>query len=197
MEFDLAITKGTILDGSGQPRFQADLGVRNGRIEAIARAGSLTAQRTFDAEGLAVAPGFIDIHSHADWILTLPDHDQILAPMVAQGITTVVGGNCGHSPAPVTDASVPIMERSSEVLRDGSFPYRWRSMGEFLGTLEKDGLLMNAAFLVGHGAIRYAAMGERPVAPTEAELSAMRGLVRRSMNEGAFGLSAGLAYDPG
>src|SRR4051812_28542726 len=126
MDFDLVITKGTIFDGSGQPRFRADLGVRKGKIDAIATPGTLTGEKTVDAEGLAVAPGFVDIHSHTDWILTLPDHDRILAPMVSQGITTVVAGNCGHSPAPLTDASLQDLDHSSEVLRDRAFSYRWR-----------------------------------------------------------------------
>src|SRR5262249_8256152 len=122
---------------------------------------------------------------------------EILAPMVAQGITTVVAGNCGHSPAPVTEASLPLNDGACEVLRDRPLSYRWRTMGEFLDALESDGLLLNAAFLVGHGAVGYAAMAKRPSAPSPAELAGMREIVRQSMREGAFGLSAGLAYDPG
>src|SRR5690606_37437471 len=134
------------IDGTGAPRFRADLAVDHGRIAAVARPGALRARRTIDAAGLAVAPGFIDIHSHSDWILVLPDHDRILAPLVAQGITTVVAGNCGHSPAPVTDGSIHHVDTSTELLRDRAFPYRWRSMGEMLDTLASDGLALNAAF---------------------------------------------------
>ncbi|WP_437292397.1 hypothetical protein [Sorangium sp. So ce406] len=71
-----------------------------------------------------------------DWHLPLPYHEDILAPMVAQGITTVVAGNCGHSPAPVTDASIPLVEHAAEILKDGDLAYPWRSMGEFLSALE-------------------------------------------------------------
>src|SRR5690349_5810049 len=98
MDFDRVITGGMIIDGTGRPRFPADLGVAGGRIAAIAPPGAIAGRTTLDARGLAVAPGFVDIHSHTDWILPLPDHDRILAPMVAQGITTVVAGNCGFSP---------------------------------------------------------------------------------------------------
>jgi N-acyl-D-amino-acid deacylase len=197
MDFERVIANGTIFDGSGQPRYEADVGINKGRIEALARPGTLTGGQTLDAAGLAVAPGFIDIHSHIDWTLPLADHQDVVAPMVAQGITTVVAGNCGTSPAPITDTSAPLMDSFSEVMRDGPFPYRWRSMAEFLSFLEQGGLLLNAAFLVGHGTARYAAMGRRPSAPTDGELGAMRGLVRQAIRDGAFGMSAGLAYDPG
>src|SRR5688572_30519882 len=132
MLLDLVITNGTVIDGTGAPRFAADVGVEGGRIAAVARPGALRGKRSIDAAGLVVAPGFIDIQSHVDWILPLPDHDRILAPFAAQGITTVVAGNCGHSPAPVTEESIRYVESSSEMLRDQAFPYSWRSMGEFL-----------------------------------------------------------------
>jgi len=197
MDLDLVIANGTVVDGTGSPRYPADVGVERGRIAAIARPGALRGRRTLDAAGLAVAPGFIDIHSHSDWILTLPDHDRILAPLLAQGVTTVVAGNCGHSPAPVTDASIPYVEGSSELLRDRAFPYRWRSMGELLDTLETDGLALNAAFLVGHGTLREAVMGHRPGPPDASELRALCDLTKSSLRDGAFGFSAGLAYTPG
>jgi N-acyl-D-amino-acid deacylase len=197
MDLDLVITNGTLVDGTGAPRFPADLGVTGGRIAAVALSGSLRGRTTLDAAGLVVAPGFIDIHSHADWVLTLPDHDRILAPLIAQGVTTVVAGNCGHSPAPVTNESIEHVDASSEMLRDRAFPYRWRSMGELLDRLAEGGLRLNAAFLVGHGTLREAVMGLRSGPPSRAELSALCELTRRSLREGAFGFSAGLAYAPG
>src|SRR5262245_59724114 len=132
MEFDLVIRRGTIIDGSGKARYPADLGVRHGTISAIAQAGSLTGGRSLDAAGLVVAPGFIDIHSDSDWVLPLPDHDKTLAPLVHQGVTTLVAGNCGHSPAPVTESSARLTDASCETLKDQDFQYQWRSMGEFL-----------------------------------------------------------------
>jgi N-acyl-D-aspartate/D-glutamate deacylase len=87
--------------------------------------------------------------------------------LVLQGITTVVAGNCGFSPAPVVEGSTDAVDRISEVLRDRSFPYRWRTFGEFLSVLEEDGLLLNAAFLVGHGTLRSGVMGDRTPQPGE------------------------------
>jgi len=200
MDLDLVITNGTVVDGTGRHRFRADLGVHNGRIAAIATGERLTGRQTLDATGLIVAPGFIDVHSHSDWILPLPDHDQILAPLLLQGITTLVTGNCGFSPAPVTESSVPLLDGFSEMMRERELPDRWRSMAEFLDVLEQDGLLFNAAFLVGHGALRYAVMGGRadgPMPPTAEEMDALCRLTRQALREGAFGLSAGLAYAPG
>lgn len=197
MDLDLVIQNGTILDGTGRPRFAADLGIRDGRIAALAVPGALAGRRTLDARGLAVAPGFVDIHSHSDWVLPLPEHDEILAPLAQQGVTTIVAGNCGFSPAPVTDASVPITEHSSELLREDAFPYHWRSMGELLDGLDKNGVFLNTAMLVGHGTLRHAVMGKSAAAPDRHQLDALRALTRQSIREGAFGISFGLAYAPG
>lgn len=197
MDFESVISKGSVIDGSGKGRYLADIGIRAGKIAVLAEPGTLQAQRFFDASGLAVAPGFIDIHSHADWTLSLPNHEDILGPMLSQGITTVVAGNCGFSPAPVTDESMHWVEDSSEILRDQSLCYEWRSMGEFLKHLEDKGLLLNAALLVGHGTLRHAVMGKSPAVPTPQQLNALCAQVRAALREGAFGLSAGLAYAPG
>ncbi len=161
MEFDLTITNGTVINGTGRPRFRADIGIQDGRISAIGIGERLDGQKTIDATGLIVTPGFIDVHSHSDWVLPLQDHDEILAPLLLQGITTVVTGQCGFSPAPVTDESVPLVEGFSEMMRERDLTYRWRSMAEFLDILESDGVLLNVATLVGHGTLRYAVMGAR------------------------------------
>jgi N-acyl-D-amino-acid deacylase len=201
MEFDLVIANGTVIDGSGRPRFAADLGLAGGRVAAVVRrdaAGpALAGRQVLDATGLVVAPGFVDFHSHSDWLLPLPDHDAILAPLLLQGVTTLVTGQCGFSPSPVTDASIPAVDAFAEEMRDLAFPYRWRTMGEFLDALESDGILFNAAFLVGHGTLRLAILGPTPRAPTAAELDALCRLARQAIDEGAFGLSFGLAYAPG
>jgi N-acyl-D-amino-acid deacylase len=201
MEFDLVIANGTVIDGTGRPRFAADLGLNGGRIAALSPRNdsgpALAGQQTLDAAGLVVAPGFVDFHSHSDWILPHPDHDAILAPLLLQGVTTLVSGQCGFSPAPVTEASTAAVDAFSEEMRDSAFAYRWRSMAEFLDTLDADGLLFNAAFLVGHGTLRLAVLGPGPRAPTAVELDAICRLARQAIDEGAFGLSAGLAYAPG
>jgi N-acyl-D-amino-acid deacylase len=195
--FDLVVRGGSVIDGTGRARFPADVGVRGGRIEAVAVPGALSGRTVLDAAGLCVAPGFVDIHSHADWILPLPDHGEILAPLLGQGVTTVVVGNCGHSLAPLTDRSAKLTEASSEVLRDRSFPFRWRSTDELLDALEADGVALNVACLIGHGTLREAVMGHAPGAPDRGALDEMRRLVQQGLREGAFGLSAGLAYKPG
>jgi N-acyl-D-amino-acid deacylase len=197
VDLDLVISGGTVIDGTGRPRFRADVGIRDGRIAVVAPGEQLTGRRRIDATGLIVAPGFVDAHSHSEWIVPLADHDSILAPLILQGVTSMVAGNCGFSPAPVTDDSIPIMDKTSGMLREDPFPYRWRSMGEFLDVLEADGLVLNTAMLVGHGAIRHAVMGERPDEPAPAELDVMADLIRQSVREGAFGLSTGLGYTPG
>jgi N-acyl-D-amino-acid deacylase len=197
MNYDLVIASGTVVDGTGRSRFRADLGIRDGRISAVSADIPLSGAQTLDATGLIVAPGFIDLHSHADWILPLADHDDILAPLLMQGITTLIVGQCGFSPAPVTEESIPLVDSFSEMLRERAFPYSWRSMAEFLDALAADGLLLNAAFLVGHGTLRYAVLGEDSRAPSVSELDSLRGLVRKTIRQGAFGMSAGLAYAPG
>lgn len=200
MDFDLVITNGTVVDGTGRPRFRADVGIRDGRIAAVASGERLEGRQTLDAAGLVVAPGFIDVHSHADWILPLQDHDEILAPLLLQGITTLVTGHCGFSLAPVTQDSAPLLNHSAEPLMDRSFPYRWRTTAELLDVLERDGVLLNAAVLAGHCALRYVAMGERArtaAPPTPEDVDALCRLTRQALTEGAFGFSAGLAYVPG
>jgi len=200
MDLDLVIANGTVIDGSGRPRVQADVGIQGGRIAAIATGERLSGRQVLDASGLVVAPGFIDVHSHADWILPLADHDQILAPLVLQGATTLVTGQCGFSPAPATEEATPLVDGFSEMLRERAFPYCWRTTLEFLDTLEREGLLLNAAFLVGHGTLRYAVMGppaDGPTPPTAEEMDDLCRLTRQALREGAFGLSAGLAYAPG
>ena len=102
MDLERVIRGGTVVDGTGRPRFRADVGIRDGRIAAVSPDPPLSGADRIDADGLAVAPGFIDVHSHAEWVLPLEDHDRILAPFLEQGITTLVTGNCGFSPAPAT-----------------------------------------------------------------------------------------------
>jgi N-acyl-D-amino-acid deacylase len=168
--FDVVIRNGRVLDGSGNPWIRADIGIRGGRIAAVGPLPGAQAATAIDAANRFVTPGFIDVHSHAAEGLTRPELRQA-RPIVAQGVTTIVVNPDGGGPIDLA------AQRTS---------------------LESGGLGPNVALLVGHGSIRSAVMkpATRPE-PTAEELESMRGLVRRAMDEGAFGLSSGLFYTPG
>jgi N-acyl-D-aspartate/D-glutamate deacylase len=194
---DLRIAGGTLVDGTGAPPRRADIGIRGGRIAAL---GDVTedARATLDASGLAVAPGFVDIHTHYDaqafW-------DGTLSPSPFHGVTTVVGGNCGFSIAPLAPGAGEYLMRMLarvegmplESLREG-VPWDWSSFGEYLDRLEGR-LAVNAGFLVGHSALRRVVMGERAVGheATPDELARMVELLRRSVREGGLGFSSSAA----
>ena len=176
--FDLLIRGGRVLDGTGNPWFPADVGVRGGRIVAVGSLGDVTAKRVIDAAGKYVSPGFIDIHSHADdgssaeGGLRDPNPQIRSAPnLVSQGITTVVVNHDGRSPWPVAEQRM---------------------------LLEKHAIGPNAMLLVGHGTVRRQVMGnDTRRRATPEDVAKMRVLVRQALKEGAVGLSAGLEYEPG
>ncbi len=194
---DLVIRGGTLVDGSGAPPRPADVGIRGGRVVALGKLDE-PARQTLDASGRAVAPGFVDIHTHYDaqafW-------DGTLSPSSFHGVTTVIGGNCGFSIAPLLPEAGDYLMRMLarvegmplESLRTG-VPWSWRSFGEYLGLLEGR-LAVNAGFLVGHSAVRRVVMGERAVGheATAAELGRMVELLRQSVREGGLGFSTSLA----
>lgn len=191
---DVIIRGGTIVDGSGAPGRAGDVGIREGRIVAIGQIDE-DANETVDATGKIVAPGFIDVHTHYDaqafW-------DGTLSPSPYHGVTTVMGGNCGFSIAPLSpEAGDYLMKMLSRVegmplesLAEG-VPWNWQSFGEYLAALDGK-LSVNAGFMVGHSAIRRTVMGERAVGheATEAELEAMTALLRKSLEEGGMGFSS-------
>jgi N-acyl-D-amino-acid deacylase len=145
-----------------------------------------------------VSPGFIDMHSHADWTLALADHEAQMKITLEQGVTSVVAGNCGFSPAPVAPAG-PSDEEGSlmAMLVEEPIDFSWRSMGEFLDRVDERAPLVNMAELVGHASIRSAASARRRGAMPAAELDRCLAEARRCLEEGACGLSFGLGYDPG
>jgi N-acyl-D-aspartate/D-glutamate deacylase len=197
---ELVIRGGAVFDGSGAPAMQAAIGIAGGRIVAIAADGAgdqLQGAAVLDATGLAVAPGFIDLHSHSDWILPQGDHAEILAPLLEQGVTTIVTGNCGFSPAPVEPSSAALLEQGSELVRDRPLAFEWRTHREFLERLASAPLALNVAHLAGHGSIRLAVMGDRFEAARPADVDAMAAWVREAMDAGCIGLSTGLGYAPG
>ena len=200
MRCETVIRGGDVFDGSGAPAVRASLGIDGGQVVAVARDGdaaSLDGATVLDATGLAVAPGFIDLHSHSDWILPQSDHGEILAPLLEQGVTTIVTGNCGFSPAPVEPAGARLLDEGSELVRDRPLAFEWRTHREFLDRLASAPLALNVAHLAGHGSIRLAVMGDRFEPARDDDVAAMATWVREAMDAGCIGLSTGLGYAPG
>ena len=193
MAYDLIIRGGRVVDGSGLPSYIADVGVKDGKIGEVGRLKD-GAARTIDAHGLAVAPGFIDHHTHLDAQM-LWDPYGTCEPQ--HGITSVVMGNCGLSLAPrrsgIEDAIVKSFVRVEAIPRNAlelGVKWNWHSYGEYLDNFEgKVGI--NVGGLVGHIAVRHNAMGEEAVerSATGAEVQKMRGLVLEAMEGGALGMS--------
>jgi N-acyl-D-amino-acid deacylase len=196
LDFDLSIKNGRVIDGTGNPWYKADVGVKNGKIYVVGKLRNSNAKRIIDASGHIVAPGFIDAHSHADHeTLVYKDMDNI----IHQGITTVAAGQCGSTPAPLSDLIRAQAQKTSDAsLPEGiSLKLTWSSFDEYLKEEEKTYLGANVAHMVGHGAIRAAAMGYENRAPTADELENMREYTAEAMLSGAYGLSTGLIYPPG
>lgn len=200
MNFDTIITDTLVFDGSGAPPFAADIAIKDGRIAQVAPIGTIpeaSAPWVIDAKGRATAPGFIDFHSHSEWILPSPLHRDILLPFLRQGITTVVGGNCGFSPFPVNAGSREAVLANSKFLTNEEFGFEWESAGEFFDLLETRGTLLNAASLVGHGSLRAFVAGNRPDPLGARRTTDLLRTAERALAEGALGISFGLAYVPG
>jgi N-acyl-D-amino-acid deacylase len=196
MDVDLVIRGGRVVDGTGAPATPADVALAGDRIVAVGTLDELPAARAIDADGLLVCPGFIDMHTHSDLrLLSEPSHEA----KVCQGVTLELLGHDGLSYAPVTDAVLDQLHVQLAAWNGdpAGFDWDWRSVGEYLARLDRDGLAVNAAYLAPHGTIRMCAMGSDARPPTSAELGRMRELLGVALDEGAFGLSAGLQYAPG
>jgi N-acyl-D-amino-acid deacylase len=164
--FDLILRRGRVIDGAGNPAFSADVAVTEGRIAAVGKINGW-AKSELDASGLVIAPGFIDVHTHAEDLAELP----LAENFVRMGVTTIVTGNCGGSALHVA---------------------------EFFRRIERTGVAVNIATLIGHGTVRSKVMGDAETrAPTAEELAEMKWLVDQAMTDGAAGLSTGLIYVPG
>jgi len=190
---DLLFRNARIVDGTGNPWFWGDMAVAGGRIARIGDLPGATARRTIDVEGAALAPGFIDLHTHSDF--TLPVFPRAEA-MVRQGVTTQLVGNCGFSPFPVTRERLDLA-RAYTAFFDAGLSWDWDDAAGYAAALERLPLGCNVALQVGHGAVRIAVMGFDDRAPTPAELAAMESLIANALEQGAFALSSGLIYVPG
>lgn len=193
--FDVIIKNGKIADGSGNPWFCGDLGVKDGRIARIGLLSEETAAETIDAAGCVIAPGFIDIHCHSDAVIFAQPREK---GKILQGVTTEVIGNCGSSAAPTNEATIGSLQQYLAPLF-GSYPlaWDWQSVKGYLARVEENGMISNVASLVGHGTVRVAVMDFDNRKPTAEELRKMQELVGEALDEGAFGLSSGLIYPPG
>jgi N-acyl-D-amino-acid deacylase len=192
--FDIGILGGRIVDGAGNPWYFGDIGVAGKKIAKIGKIDKSECRRTIDARGLYVCPGFIDIHTHSDiTVLIYPGCDSTLR----QGVTTHLIGNCGSSAAPMREPYVDLWKTYWGDWAGTFDKDEWRTFGEYLKVLERSGVGHNIAALVGHGAVRTAALGAERRAPNPKELKLMKDLVDEAMRSGAFGLSTGLVYPPG
>lgn len=189
---DLVLRGGRVLDGTGTPAVPADVAVDGGWITTVGRVDT-PARRVLDAASAVVAPGFIDLHSHADYtVFGAPE----AATQASQGVTTLVTGNCGFSPFPVVPEHSAALRRHA-ALGGTDLPWTWRTTGEFLAEVDRLPLGVNIACLVGHGALRIGVMGSADAPAGPAELARMRELLREALADGAVGLSSGLIYAPG
>jgi N-acyl-D-amino-acid deacylase len=192
--YETLIQRAQVIDGTGSEGYSADIAIKDGKIAAI---GSLSAEakRTIDGTGLVATPGFVDMHSHSDLALLQP-----VAPdaKVRQGITTELLAQDGLGVAPIDDENVKLLSELTAGLL-GTLPleqWTWRSFNDYLQALERRGLPNNAAVLASHGPLRILAMGMDNRPATAAELDVMGGLLRETMESGAYGLSTGLIYPP-
>src|SRR5436190_1239595 len=186
----LLLRGGTVIDGTGAPRFASDVRIDGDRIAAIGPSLPAADVTVIDASGLVVAPGFIDVHTHDDQIvLEAPP----MLPKISQGVTTVVVGNCGISLAPLVHANVPPPLN----LLGGPDKYVHPTMAAYVAAVGRAQPAVNVAALVGHSTLRVATMDDPYRAATGAEQARMVELLREGMDAGAIGLSSGVFYATG
>jgi N-acyl-D-amino-acid deacylase len=188
--FDLLVRGGTVFDGTGAPGRRADVGVRGDRIAAIGDLSAATADTLVDAAGRAVAPGFIDVHTHDDRaLLSNPD----MAMKTSQGVTTVVVGNCGVSLSPLSIDHRP--PPPLDLLGEEDW-YRFPRMADYMAAVDAAPAAVNAACLVGHATLRVGAMDDVLRPATGPEIENMKERLAEGLAAGAIGLSTGLFYRP-
>ncbi|UCH37752.1 MAG: amidohydrolase family protein [Candidatus Bathyarchaeota archaeon] len=189
---DIILKNGRILDGAGNPWYKADIAIKDGKIAKLGSVESMKATCTLDVNNMIVSPGFIDVHNHSDMSLLV---DPQLESLTRQGVTTVVNGQCGSSPAPVNEHTLELQKLG---LNDIEIEIDWTRMDGYFTRLETKGISPNSITLVGHGTLRYYVMGrDYKRESTHTELLQMKRLLQKAMEDGALGLSTGLTYAPG
>ena len=193
MAFDTLILNGTVVDGTGAPRYSADIGIIGGRIEAVGSLAHAEAARRIDATGHVVAPGFIDMHSHSD--ITLLD-DPGGESKAHQGVTTEVTGNCSYTPWPAGKGGPEALQKNLGRTLIGNVKWEWYTLDDWANALESNGISINVAPQLGHSGLQIAsgAVEDRPATPDE--LREMKRLAAEAMEMGAFSLSTGLSVAP-
>lgn len=215
-KIDLLIKNGIVYDGTGAEPFEADIGVAGDKIAFIdksvkgsrlrrvapalrrvrqgeeeTRGQGVKAEKTIDAKGMAVAPGFIDTHAHSEFTLLA---DPRAEGKISQGITTEINGNCGLSAAPLYNEA---LEHREKDLKELGIKERWSTFEEYFRVLESRDITLNFVTLAGHGNVRASVIGYKDKKPTITELKKMRALLQKTIDAGAIGLSTGLIYPPG
>lgn len=189
--FDIIIKNGIVIDGTGEAMQKNDIGIKEGKIVEIGDLSNERADRIIDAKDKYVAPGFIDINNHSDtrWrIFSNP----ALESLIHQGITTIIGGNCGSSLAPLNNSEM--IKSIRKWLDISSVNIDWVSVGDFLKEVEKNKLAVNFGTMVGHSTLRRGIIGDATRDLTEDEVRVMEEMTKLAMKDGAFGLSTGLIY---
>ena len=187
--FDIVVTHGRIIDGTGSPWYSGDIGIRGGKIAAIGNLTGSARTRTIDAHGHVVTPGFIDMLGQSELTILV---DPRLPSKIYQGITTEITGE-GESVAPLNDAIRRSGKKQSDLL---GIAADWQTFRQYFARLEKQGIGINVADYVGATSVRRMVLGDNDVQPTPAQLEQMRQLVRQAMLDGAVGLSTSLEYPP-
>ena len=192
-QFDLLIRNASIVDGTGDPRFAGDIGIRGDRIARIGALADDRGAQEIDLRGRVAAPGFIDAHTHDDRLLLSASE---MTPKISQGVTTVIGGNCGVSlapcPRPMTNPVTPPLN----LLDDTGDWFRFERFGDYLDALRAAPAATNCAMLVGHITLRVSTMDDLTRPATTGEVATMQALVEEALSSGAIGVSTGLFYEP-
>jgi N-acyl-D-amino-acid deacylase len=196
MQFDILIKNGRVIDGTGNPWFPADVGIKDGKIGKIQPAIEGSAKKVIDASGHVVCPGFIDMHSHSDSFILLSGETD---SYIRQGITTCVNGQCGVSLAPIPKGREAEAKKrfTEEFPPFAEVEITWNTFASYLDRMENTPCYINTAYFVGFDALLFAGQpGEEDRSPTSEELEVMKSYLDEGMKAGAFGLSTGLLYPP-
>ncbi len=190
----LLLKNGLIVDGTGKKAYPGALMVNGNKIESVMPGEVEFSGKTIDCSGKVIAPGFIDMHSHMDWVLPAKGHHELKSPFTEQGITTFVTGNCGYGIAGFKKNSQfrKMLEKKSA----GLYPMDWNTMEEYFTYCQQKGITHNMANLAGHGTTRTSVRGFDSSPMKQAEMKEILYLLEESMDQGAYGVSLGLGYEP-